>query len=145
MILEPKAGLVIRYDFLWKENQSAGVHYGFKDRPCAIILVIKSHEDESRRVVVCPVTHSPSDDDNAVEIPARVASHMGLDSTKMWIKTDIINQFTWQKDMIPIGIVPTMSGEWSYGMLPDKIMKKVIKQVTKNSQGRALDQVNRDE
>jgi hypothetical protein len=37
--IEPKAGLVVRYDFLWEEESEAGLHGG-KDRPCAIVMAL---------------------------------------------------------------------------------------------------------
>jgi hypothetical protein len=146
MSLEPEAGLVISYDFLWKEDQQEGADYGSKDRPCAIIFTITAEDEGGHRVVVCPITHSPpSDDQSAVEISPRIAAHLGLDGDKMWIKTDAVNVLTWSKDMIPIGVMPVEKGKWSYGMLPDKISEEVINQVRENSRNRTLDQVERDD
>jgi hypothetical protein len=70
----PKPGLVLRYDFLWKDEQIAGKQDGSKDRPCAVVLVSSPKTDGSVNVVVCPVTHAiPNSDEGAVEIPYKVA------------------------------------------------------------------------
>jgi DNA invertase Pin-like site-specific DNA recombinase len=47
--IEPKPGLVVRYDFLWKEEQRAGIEDG-KDRPCAIVLTSAEKADGSKDV-----------------------------------------------------------------------------------------------
>jgi hypothetical protein len=36
----PRAGLVIRYSYLWQSEAAAGREDGVKDRPCAIVLAI---------------------------------------------------------------------------------------------------------
>jgi len=51
-VLEPKAGLVIRYDFLWQRQQLGGAEHGSKDRPSAVVMVADVNADGSRRVVV---------------------------------------------------------------------------------------------
>ena len=96
--------------------------------------------------VVCPITHSPpSNLQSAVKISSELAAHLGLDGDRMWIKTDAVNEFTWEKDMIPIGVSPVNPGSWSYGMLPDKISEEVIKQARNHSQAQVLEYVRHDE
>ncbi len=146
MSLKPEVGLVINDDFLWKEDQITGVEYGFKDRPCAIILAVEFRNDGSKRIVVCPITHSPpSNLQSAVEISSKLAAHLGLDGDRMWIETDAVYEFTWEKDLIPIGISPVKPGSWSYGMPPDKISEEVIRQVRNHNQAQVLEYVRRDE
>ena len=41
-IPEPRVGLIVRYSFLWSREAAAGLEEGSKDRPCAIVLVVKS-------------------------------------------------------------------------------------------------------
>ena len=80
MAFEPRPGLVIRYDFLWKEEDLAGLRDGRKDRPCAIILATKPKDDGLRDVILCPITHSPpKEGESAVEIPYKMARHLKLD------------------------------------------------------------------
>jgi uncharacterized protein YifN (PemK superfamily) len=95
--LEPKAGLVIRYDFLWRREHAVGAEHGSKDRPSAVVMVVRAKEDGRRRVVVCPITHTPpAGGQSAVEIPTKLARHLGLDDQKMWIKTDAVNLLDWE-------------------------------------------------
>ena len=144
MAIDPKPGLVIRYDFLWKEEQRAGREEGAKDRPCAIILASRLGEDGSRDVVLCPITHAPPrKEETAVEIPHKVARHLGLDDARSWIKTDQINTVHWQKDRVPYGVTPVRAGQWTYGTLPQQLGKQAFAQVRDKSQQKALQNVRR--
>lgn len=58
MSFEPKPSLIIRFDFLWKEEERAGHTDGCKDRPCAIILATKPKEGGIQEVILCSITHS---------------------------------------------------------------------------------------
>jgi uncharacterized protein YifN (PemK superfamily) len=94
MRLVPEIGLVIRYDFPWWNEQLAGAKFESRDRPVAIILVVSAKENAGSRVIVCPITHSPPRvGQDAVEISSKIAAHLGLDGDRMWIKTDIVNEF----------------------------------------------------
>ena len=57
MALVPKPGLVVQYDFLWKEESATAHEHGTKDRPCAIVLTTKEREDGSKDVCLCAITH----------------------------------------------------------------------------------------
>ena len=59
MSFKPEPGLVIRYDFLWKNEEKVGHLEGVKDRPCVIVLVSSLEKAQPRKVVICPITHSP--------------------------------------------------------------------------------------
>lgn len=143
---EPEAGLVIRYDFLWKDEWDKGAVHGQKDRPCAIILVTRPNEDNTRNVLVCPVTHRPPrSGETAVEIPYKVARHLKLDHDRMWIKTHEVNRFQWEAGRIPFGVVPTPNGEWQHGLLPRAISVQAFNQVRENSKKRNLATKSRDE
>jgi len=105
--IEPKPGLVIRYDFLWKEEKQAGIEEGGKDRPCAIVLTMNEKPDGSKDVLLCAITHSPpSQNETTLEIPPKVALHLGLDHSRSWIKTDQINRLQWEKGRILPGVTP---------------------------------------
>ena len=43
--LSLRQGLVIRYDFLWPEEQAAGKQEGVKDRPCVVVAAIFLRKD----------------------------------------------------------------------------------------------------
>lgn len=146
MALTPKAGLVVRYDFLWKDEANQGQEHGRKDRPCAIILTTSKNKDGSREVILCPLTHAPpAKDQHAVEMPAKVAAHLGLDPDKCWIKTHEINTLIWEKDHIPFGVSVARKGHWSFGMLPHQLTKRAFEQVRFYAQNRILKNVKRDQ
>jgi PemK-like, MazF-like toxin of type II toxin-antitoxin system len=92
---QPVPGLVVRYSFLWHREHEAGREEGSKDRPCAVILS-KVTDEGDQRVYVLPITHSPPQEpDAAIEIPAGVKRHLGLDSDRSWIVLDEVNDFLW--------------------------------------------------
>jgi mRNA-degrading endonuclease toxin of MazEF toxin-antitoxin module len=111
MVLDPAPGLVIKYDFLWKEDKDAGHEDGLKDRPCAIILTSREREDGSREIVLCPITQSPpSEAEGGVKVPLSVSRHLGLDDDQSWIKTHQVNTLRWEKGRLPHGVTPGRTG-----------------------------------
>jgi hypothetical protein len=143
--LKPERGLVIRYDFLWRNEERAGRQDGSKDRPCAIVLTRDEQPDGSVEVFVCAITHTPpGPDDGAVEIPAKVLQHLGLDVAPSWIKTSEVNAFTWEKDQLPFGMTRTPKDEWSYGFLPPDLYRQMRDRVVAHSRRGRLRQVRRD-
>ncbi|MEO1146800.1 MAG: hypothetical protein AAFY26_14530 [Cyanobacteria bacterium J06638_22] len=145
MALTPKAGLVVRYDFLWKDEALRGQEHGRKDRPCAIILATSENEDGSREVILCAISHTPpSADQHAVEVPAKVAAHLGFDGETCWIKTHEVNTLTWESGRIPFGISEAHKGHWSFGMLPQQLTKRAFEQLRFYAQRRVLTNVKRD-
>ncbi|MDP9836006.1 hypothetical protein J2T09_000748 [Neorhizobium huautlense] len=144
MAIEPKPGLVVRYDFLWKEEADAGLESG-KDRPCAIVLVAKDKADGSKDVLLCAITHAPPGHaETAIKIPAAVARYLGLDDEQSWIKTDQINRLNWARDRIPYGITPARKGEWFFGTLPHALGEQVFNQIREKAHARTLRTVDRD-
>lgn len=128
-MLEPRPGLVVRYDFLWKDEGQAGVESG-KDRPCAIVLVAAARPDGSRDVLLCAVTHAPPlPAETAVPLPPAVARHLGLDDQPCWVKTDQVNRLIWEQRRIPYGILPVRKGQWAYGMVPQALGREIFEQV----------------
>jgi mRNA-degrading endonuclease toxin of MazEF toxin-antitoxin module len=142
---EPKPGLVVRYDYLWKEEQQIGIEDG-KHRPCAIVMTFAERPDGTRDVLLCAITHSPpGGNETCVEIPPAVAKHLGLDHEQSWIKTDQVNRLTWKKDRIPHGIVQARNGEWSFGMIPHRLGEQVFEQVREKARSRTIKTVDRHE
>lgn len=91
----PRAGLVIRYSYLWQREAAAGREEGVKDRPCAIILAVEVEGGETV-VYVLPITHSPPENPgDAVEIPQATKVRLGLDSERSWIVVSEGNSFVW--------------------------------------------------
>jgi hypothetical protein len=145
MAFDPKPGLVIRYDFLWKAEEQAGRTEGRKDRPCAIILVTQPREDGSKDVILCPITHTPPrTGESAIEIPYKMAQHLKLDDDRMWIKTHQVNTVVWEDGYIPFGVIQAHPGHWTFGQLHHSLSKQAFEQVRENSRKRILENVRRD-
>lgn len=143
MTLKPTPGLVIRYDFLWKEEHLSGQESGLKDRPCSIIIA--KLQAESHVVLVCPITHTPPKGvETAIEMPPKVARYLGLDHDQMWVKTHQVNKIIWPENQIPYGITKTPKGEWAYGTLPYTLRQSILEQVRANSEKLTLGTVPRE-
>lgn len=119
---KPQPGLVIRYSYLWAEEFERGLEEGSKDRPCAILLSVKS-EDGEQIVTVLPVTHSPPQNpDQAVEIPSATKRRLGLDDQRSWIVLTESNRFIWPGP----DLRPLTSGDArgvAFGLLPAALFK----------------------
>lgn len=130
MTVQPKPGLVIRYDYLWKREHDAGRIDGAKDRPCAIIVSTASRAGGGMDVVLCAITHSPPQSDgDAVEIPHDVARRIGLDEQRSWIVTQEVNTVVWENGRMPFGVSPVKKGQWAFGTLPRNLGKLAFDQL----------------
>lgn len=140
----PVPGLVISYSYLWAQEHEGGAEEGRKDRPCAIVAARQMIE--GREVVtVVPVTHTPSaDPDDAVEIPAALKAHLGLDDQPSWIVVTETNDFLWPgPDLRPIpGSRPR---RFHYGMLPARFFAHVRQRILRAYEARSLTRVVRSE
>jgi hypothetical protein len=144
---EPQVGLVISYACLWSEEAEKGRVEGRKDRPCAIILAIDEPADaahQRKHVAVVPITHSrPHNPNVAVEIPAGVKKHLGLDSDPSWVILDELNEFVWPGfDLRPI------KGDDSridYGLLPPKLFDRLIEKFVELREQGNVAQTSRDD
>jgi hypothetical protein len=137
----PKAGLVIRYDYLWALEDSRGYADGDKDRPCAVVITLPATDEQPLRAMVCGITHSqPRSEAEAVEIPLRVKKMLGLDNKRSWAILDEVNIIDWDD----AGIIQTPSGQWSYGMLPRELMEEIKAKAIENSRTGDLEMVKRD-
>jgi hypothetical protein len=120
----PRAGLVIRYSYLWQGEAAAGREEGVKDRPCAVVLALQA-EDGDTMVYVLPITHTaPLEPDDAVEIPQATKRRLALDSERSWIVVSEGNNFVWPgPDLRPLpGKGPESA---AYGLLPGVILDAV--------------------
>jgi hypothetical protein len=122
---EPEAGLVIRYAYLWKSEHDQGREEGVKDRPCAIVLAATA-SDDSTKVTVLPVTHTPPADPRlAIEIPAITKRRLGLDDKQSWIIVSEGNEFVWPgPDLRPRPGQDLASV--SHGFLPPNLFREVL-------------------
>lgn len=120
----PTPGLVIGYAYLWAREHGRGAEEGNKDRPCVIVATRQiTHGREV--VTVLPITHAPSADPlDAVEIPALVKRHLGLDDARSWIVVTETNDFLWPgADLRPVS--SKSPARFHYGMLPPRFFAHV--------------------
>ena len=139
----PKAGLVIRYSFLWSHEKAKGADEAAKDRPCAIIVAAKNSENGDIRVVVAPITHEvPHDPSASLEIPPRVCSALGLDKQRQWLRIEELNSFMWPGfDLRPI---PGTKGRYEYGMLPRELFEALKQAILIRNNTERTKTLNRD-
>lgn len=140
----PKPAQVIRYSYLWAAEHGGGRDEGIKDRPVAIVLALQTDGD-SEKVAVVPITHSPpTAGTDAIEIPAAIKRHLGLDDAKSWVVLTEINLFTWPgPDLRPI----SASGKDTilYGYLPAGFFRTIRDRLTANIRAGKTRQVPRSE
>jgi hypothetical protein len=137
----PFPGLVVRFSFLWSHERDAGRTEGRKDRPCVIVVSVKSESDVRMRVRVVPITHRPKDAERGIIVPPKVRRHLGLDEDASWISLEEANELYWPGvDLRPVS--RARPGVWTYGVLPNELFVELQKQLA-----RVLDQrrVSRDD
>jgi hypothetical protein len=120
----PEPGLVIGYSYLWAREHGAGKEEGVKNRPCAIVAARQVVEGRDV-ITVIPITHTPPNDPaDAVEIPAAVKVHLGLDEHRSWAVVSETNDFLWPgPDLRPVpGGTPARI---DYGMLPPRLFAHI--------------------
>ena len=139
----PRAGLVISYAYLWADEHRRGEEEGRKVRPCAIIAATQVIEDKIV-VTVVPVTHTvPRDPTTAIELPAALKAHLGLDAQRSWVVVTETNDFIWPGfDLRPV----TSGGQrrYDYGMLPPRFFAHLRGRILQMLQERRLNRVPRD-
>ncbi len=119
----PQPGLVISYAYLWAREHDRGAEEGIKDRLCAIVAA--RQVIEGREVVtVADHAHAAGGSLDAVETPAALKKHLGLDNLPSWIVVSETNDFLWPgSDLRPRrGITPAL---FDYGMLPPRFFAHV--------------------
>lgn len=143
-IPEPRAGLVIRYSYLWHGEHASGRDEGMKERPCAIVLSVVA-EGGKRRVLVAPVTHTPPERaDEAIEIPAVTKARLGLDADRSWIVITEVNRFDWPgPDLRPVPGKDISTA--IYGALPPDFFARLRKAIVARYMQRKLRTVPRSE
>ena len=120
----PEVGLVVAYAYLWRREHRSGQEEGLKDRPSVILLAVDRRDDGATIVTVLPITHSaPARDGIAVEIPAPIKRHLGLDDQRSWIVVDEGNEFRWPG--YDLRKVPR-TDRYDYGFLPPRFFNQVL-------------------
>ena len=141
---EPRPGLVIRYAYLWRREAEAGRDEGVKDRPCAVVVTIKTEARETM-VYALPITHTPPRvADDGLELPQPTKDRLGLDSDRSWIVLTEANIFAWPGPDLRF-IEGKGPESIAYGMLPPKLMAVVRERFIKLLQARRAGTVKRTE
>jgi len=118
----PEPGLVINYAYLWHYEHAAGQEEGLKDRPSVIVLCTEGEPSGATVVTVLPITHCKPENSNwAVEIPAAVRRHLGLDDEPSWIVVAEGNEFLWPG----YDLRQRPDGNYAFGFLPPRLFKQV--------------------
>src|SRR5271170_5583362 len=122
---KPVAGLIIRYSYLWYREHLEGRDEGQKDRPCAIVAALRVDENGDTRVLVLPMTHTPSDHPAlAVEIPAKVKARLQLDDARSWVVLSEWNEFVWPGP--DLRRLPNASNaSVAYGVIPPNLFATI--------------------
>ena len=117
---DPQPGQVLRYAYLWADEQKAGREEGAEDRPC--IVIVAREIEGVKRVVVVPVTRTPQGHDS-IELPPDVKAKLGLDpGERSWAVCSEYNEFEWPgPDLRPI----PRTGAWLYGQLPHAVFLRI--------------------
>jgi len=115
---------VVRYEYLWRRRADRGALTADKDRPACIILARKT-EPDGWLVVLMPITHSvPAAGELAIEIPPRVAQHLGLDAQRSWVIASEANIDVWPSpDLRPIS---GKGDSCDYGFLPPRLFRTIL-------------------
>jgi len=141
---DPIPGLVICYSYLWREEDKRGQEEGLKDRPCAIVLARQVAED-IEVVTVAPITHTaPGSDTQAIELPATLKTHLGLDDEPSWVVLSEVNEFVWPgPDLRPVA--GTNPPRFSYGVIPPGFFCKIRDGILQALMERKLSRVTRSQ
>ena len=131
-LASPERGSVIRYAYLWADENAAGQEEGRKDRPALVLALSVGVQHGMTRLLVVAITHSPGRDPNdAVPVPLDVQRRLGLDDDPAWIVTTEANAFAWPgPDIRPIpGRRPRTV---IYGRVPDNLLRQVARSLLAN-------------
>ena len=107
-------------------------------------MAVKRAEERSPLVAVVPITHNPHpDSEAAIEIPRRVAEHLGLDSDLSWVVLEEVNVFTWPG--YDLRRISEQADRYDYGLLPPRFFATVVKRFAELRQGEHIDETSRDD
>jgi hypothetical protein len=108
-----------------------------------VVAVASIKRDDRTEVLVAPVTHTePENKGDAVEIPANVRRHLGLDRARCWIVLTELNRFIWPGP--DIRIAPGSETPF-YDALPDWLFFKVREGILRHARGGGLKVTKRTE
>lgn len=128
----PERGSVIRYSYLWADENARGQEEGRKDRPALVLALSIKEADGNIEVLVLAVTHTPpTNAADAVAFPQDIKRQLGLDDAPSWIVTTEANAFIWPgPDIRPVpGRTPTTV---IYGRAPNGLLRQVARSYLAN-------------
>ena len=128
----PQPGSVIRYAYLWADQDAAGREEGRKDRPALVLALAVQIRDGSTQLLVLAVTHAPpSDPADAIAFPAMEKRRLGLDDAPSWIMTTEGNAFVWPgPDVRPVPDRPP--GTMTYGEVSRPLLRQIAQSYLAN-------------
>lgn len=101
---KPSPGLVIGYDFLFREDEEAGLENANRPHPSAVILVTQNGPNQ--RVSLVGISHSPPSPSEAqyrMKLTPSECREIGLDEGDHWVNLRDVNSFDWPGyDLVPI-------------------------------------------
>ena len=121
-IPDPEPGLVVHFNYLWSREYDRGSLNARYPRPCAIVLSYRRAADGMTVVMLAPITHSePRGGDRAIEIPAAVKQHLGLDPLRSWVMVDEVNETAWPG----FDLQRNSQGQYAYGFIPRPLFRRI--------------------
>jgi len=91
-----------------------------------------------------PITHSSHPDPQvAIEIPRRVAQHLGLDEDTSWVVLEDVNVFTWPG--YDLRQIQGQSGRYDYGFLPPRFFETLVKRFAELREAGRIAATSRDD
>ena len=144
MSIEPRTGLVVHFNYLWKSEDRDGQETSRDNHPCVIMRCMETPSGD-KLVYLCPITHTPpKPGQTAVELGPKTKAHLGLDQDRQWLKTSELNQVYWEKDALPLGLENRRTGGVVYGEIPHHIGARAYGQLLENQKHKALESAIRD-
>jgi hypothetical protein len=88
-----------------------------------VVVIARIEQKGGTGILVAPITHTPPEKvQDALEIPASVKRHLGLDAERSWIVLTELNRFIWPGP----DIRPVPGGDSPfYDAIPDWLFLKV--------------------
>lgn len=121
---KPRPGLVVGYDFLFREQADAGKENASKPHPAAIILA--TERDLQTRVSLVAISHSPplpGEESYRLKLTPAECRYIGLDSGDHWINLRDVNSFDWPG----YDLVPSAPGrKYEYGIMSKATFVRVV-------------------
>jgi hypothetical protein len=119
---EPKPGLIVRYNYMWTSEATAGRQQG-KDRPACLVAATDAVATP-RFVVLLPITHTiPTGSSIGIEIPQRVREALGLDDAPCWVIVSEHNVDEWPNGGLVS--IPGRPGIFTYGFIPPRLFTQI--------------------